>query len=43
LAGLACLNVPMAFILRLLLIGTSLHQNPETQRSALPNAGGYGF
>jgi hypothetical protein len=33
----------MAFILRLLLIGMSLHQNPASQSSALPNAGEYGF
>jgi hypothetical protein len=42
-AGLVCCNVTMAFILRLLPIGTSLHQNPATQSSALPNLGEYGF
>jgi hypothetical protein len=33
----------MAFPLRLQLIGKSLHQNPISQESALPNAGEYGF
>jgi hypothetical protein len=42
-AGLVRCIVTMAFILRLLPIGTSLHQNPATQSSALPNVGEYGF
>jgi hypothetical protein len=42
-AGLACLIAAMAFTLRLLQIGKSLHQNPGSQRSALSNEGEYGF
>jgi len=40
---LACLIAAMAFTQYLLQIGKSLHQNPASQRSALPNEGEYGF
>ena len=41
--GLACFIVAMAFTSRLLAVGNCMFQNPALQRSALPNAGEYGF
>jgi hypothetical protein len=40
---LACFIVAMALTSRLLAAGNCMFQNPALQRSALPNAGEYGF